>query len=105
MTGSTIGFLGLITNSIGALLLSVSVIGAPGFTTGHTGGSAYKIAIVNDWGTDVGLKLIILGFIFQIFEKSLDRRSFSILVLLTFTISLYYLLLELSLHIPYLLFK
>lgn len=105
ISGPEIGFLGLIINSVGALLLSVSIMGASGLTTGHTEGSEYKIAIVNDWGTEVGLKLIILGFIFQILEKCFGKNAFSFWLFLIFTVSSYYLLLRLSFFIPRLLFK
>lgn len=67
-----IGVLGLWVSSVGALISSAAVIEDPNIVTiSVTSGIGYHPVLVSSFGLKIGLLMVILGFVFQIYEKSM----------------------------------
>ena len=71
MTKKQIGTLGLVINSIGVLVSAVSIRESDGYTESLRSGIQYHLASISSIGLKLGLFLIILGFVFQIYERGI----------------------------------
>ena len=86
-----ISILGLVINSIGALISVLSLTTSDGNVTSQSG-IEYHIAVISDIGFRVGLYLLILGFLFQILEKLSKEESVpypAIILIVISSLSLY----------------
>lgn len=71
MNRKQIGTWGLVINSLGVLISAVSIRESDGYTESLRSGVHYHLASISLIGLKLGLFLIILGFVFQIYERGM----------------------------------
>jgi hypothetical protein len=76
MSKDRIGITGLALSALGALISSVSLVQYQGsFVTSLQSGIQYHPAFISSVGFNIGLFLLILGFVLQIRERTMQKTD------------------------------
>jgi len=86
----SIGIVGLICTSLGAIISVLSFTAGDGRQTSPISGIDYHVALISNIGFKIGFYFMILGFVFQIIERIYEGKQENIklnLLVTTFLLS------------------
>ncbi len=92
VTPAGAGLVGLCSNTLGAIILAISLTSGDGYQESMRTGIEYHYALVSDIGVKVGIYLFVFGSVLQVIEKINFKKSqkVSLPMIVLVTVFLYF---------------